>query len=101
MYVTFAIHHPKGPREEAILLNSMRKFGEAQMKHKGLLLTTPIKDEEARVLIGFAIWDCKEHFLSAWKELSQTESKRRADEGVVFEELEDIPHKVYSGEPPA
>ncbi len=100
MYVALAIHHPKGPKEESILLNSMRKFGEAQMKYKGLILTTPLKDEEAGVLIGLAIWDTKEHFLSAWQELSQTEPKRRAEEGVVFEELEDTPHKVYSGEPP-
>ena len=99
MYVALAIHHPKGPKEESILLGSMRKFGEAQKRFKGLIFTAPIKDENAGVLIGLSIWDTKENFEAAWKELSKTEPERRAREGVKFEELEDEPHRVYSGEP--
>ncbi len=99
MYFALAIHHPKGQREEAILVRSMSEFGEAQRKFKGLIFTAPIKDKEAGVLIGLSIWDTKENFEAAWNELSKTEPARRAREGIRFEELEDEPHKVYSGEP--
>jgi hypothetical protein len=99
VYFILAVHHPKGPKEEAVLLESMRDFGEAQRKFKGLIFTAPVKDEEAGVLIGLSIWDMKENFEAAWKELAKSQPERRAKMGVDFERLETEPHKVYGGEP--
>lgn len=39
MYLTIGIHYPK-PGKESLPLESMRKFGEAQRKHKGLIRGT-------------------------------------------------------------
>lgn len=47
MYVTIAIHHPKGSAEERTLLQAMKRFVEAQRGHKGLMLVTAAKDELA------------------------------------------------------
>lgn len=98
MYVSLGIHHPKGSKEEAILLKSMRSFGEAQRKHAGLILTTAVKDKESGMLIGLSVWESKESFDRAWEELSISQPKRRAEEGFKFEDYEDEPHKFYSGE---
>lgn len=93
MYVTIAIHHPKGPNEEAKLLEAMKKFGQAQRKNKGSIIVTAGKDESSGFIFAVAIWDTKENFLSARADMG------KALEGVNFEELEDIPHKLYFGEP--
>jgi hypothetical protein len=100
LYAAVGIHHPKGPKEEKVLLNSMRQFGEAQAKHKGLIVTLAVKDPDARMLIGISIWNSKKHFDEAWRVLSVTEPKRRQEQGFRFEDYEDEPHKFYSGEEP-
>ncbi len=101
LYAGVGIHHPKSSKDEAILLSNMRKFGESQKRHKGLLVTTAIKDQEAGMLLGISIWNSKGEFEAAWKELSVTESKRRTEERFRFEDHEDEPHKFYSGEEPS
>lgn len=101
LYAAVGTHHPKSPEHEAILLASMRRFGEAQKRFKGLIVTTAIKDEEAGMLIGISIWKSREEFEAAWKELSITQSKQREAEGFRFEDHEDEPHKFYSGEEPS
>ena len=92
MYVTIAIHHPKGPAEESILLDSMKKFGQAQ-RRKGSIIVTAGKDEIAGFVFALAIWDSKENFQAAQSDMG------KALTGVNFEELEDVPHKLYLGEP--
>lgn len=93
MLVTIGIHHPRGENEKSILRDGMRKFGEAQRKHEGLIVIHLLKDEKPGVLIGLAIWDTKEHFMQAQKDMA------KALEGINFELLEDIPHKLYFAEP--
>ncbi len=100
LYASVGIHHPKSPKDEAALLASMRSLGEAMKQHKGLIVTTAVKDEEAGMLIGIAVWSSKKEFQAAWKKLSVTEPKRREEEGFRFEDHEDEPHKFYSGEEP-
>ncbi len=72
MIVTVGIHHPKGPREEKLLLEDMKRFGKEQRKHKGLVMVTAVKDETEGCLMGMAIWDTKEDFLAARKEIAKT-----------------------------
>jgi len=93
MFVAIGIHRPKGEKEESVLRDGMRRFGEAQRKHEGLIMVHLLKDEKSGVLIGLAIWDTKEHFMQAQKDMA------KALEGINFELLEDIPHQLYFGEP--
>jgi heme-degrading monooxygenase HmoA len=79
----------------------MRKFGEAQKKHDGLIVTLAVKDPDAGMLIGISVWKSKADFDAAWRKLSVTEVKRREEEAFRFEDYETDPHKVYSGEEPA
>ncbi len=92
MYVTIGIHYPK-PGKESILLEGMRKFGEAQRKHKGLMMVTGLKDETKGAIIGLAIWDSKENFLAAREDIM----KSIAD--MDFEDLLSSPIEVYFSEP--
>ena len=93
MYITIAIHHPKGPAEEHTLLGAMKKFGLAQRGHKGLMLVTAAKDELGGSIMALAIWDSKENFQAARGDMVKTL------EGVDFDALEDVPRKLYFGEP--
>jgi len=93
VYVSIAIHHPKGPAEEAALLEAMRKFGEAQRGQRGSIVITAGKDEMGGFIFAFAIWDSKENFLAARHAMA------KALEGVDFGALEDVPHQLYLGEP--
>lgn len=90
----------KGPDEEKVLLGSMRQLGEAMKKYEGLIVTLAVKDPDAGMLIGIAVWKSKEDFEAAWKELSISEPKRREAQGFRFEDYETEPHKFYSGEEP-
>ncbi len=93
MYVTIAVHHPKGPKEESELLEAMKRFGEAQRRNKGSIIVTAGKDESNGFIFAVAIWDTKENFVAAQGDM------RKVLEGVNFDELEDIPRKLYFGEP--
>jgi hypothetical protein len=92
VYVTIAIHHAKGPAEESILLDAMKRFGQAQ-RRRGSIIVTAGKDDIAGFIFALAIWDSKENFQAAQGEMG------KALQGVNFEVLEDIPHKLYLGEP--
>ena len=71
----------------------MRRFGEAQRRQKGLMMVTAAKDEIAGNIIALAVWDTKENFMTARGAMA------KAIEGVDFDVLEDVPHKLYLGEP--
>ena len=93
MYITVAIHHPKGTVEESALIDAMRRFGEAQRRQKGLIMVTAAKDEIGGTIIALAVWDTKENFMRASGEMA------KAVDTVDFDALEDTPHKLYLGEP--
>jgi hypothetical protein len=78
----------------------MRQLGEAMKKHKGLIVTLAVKDSDAGMLIGIAVWKSKADFDAAWKVLSVTEPKRREAQGFRFEDYEIEAHKFYLGEEP-
>ena len=91
MYFRIGIHYPR-PGKEPILLDSMRKFGEAQKRHKGLIMVHALRDAKANALFGLAIWDSKESYLGAREDMDE------ALEGVRFDELEDNPPLVFDCE---
>jgi hypothetical protein len=91
MYLSIGVHHPKPGKEER-LLESMKKFGEAQRGHKGLIFVFAWKDEESGSLIGTALWDSKEDWLAARPAMV------KALEGVDFSEL-DYSSEAYRGSP--
>jgi hypothetical protein len=93
MYLTIAIHHPKGPDEESALLEAMRRFGEAQRGHKGLVMVTAAKDELGGNIMALAVWDTRENFMAARGDAA------KSLEGVDFDSLEDVPRKLCMGEP--
>jgi len=81
MYVTIGVHHPK-PGKEAALLETMKKFGDAQRGHKRLILVFSWKDEESGSLIGTALWDTKEDWQAARPDMV------KALECVDFQEID-------------
>jgi hypothetical protein len=93
MYVSIAIHHPKGAKEEVSVLSTMRKFGEAQRKSKGCIIITACKDDPTGCIFAVGIWDNKENFFKA-----QVGTEKVLEEA-NFETLEDEARKIYLGEP--
>src|SRR2546425_6267391 len=65
MFVALAVRHPKGAREEALMMEEMRRFAEVESKHKGFvqLVVGEVKDE--RIIIPFTIWETKEDAMAA------------------------------------
>ena len=100
LYASVGIHRPKSLKDEEVLLASMREFGEAQKRYKGLVVTAAVKDQGVGILIGLSVWSSKGEFEAAWKELSVTQPERRKEQGFRFEDHEAGPHKFYSGEEP-
>jgi hypothetical protein len=94
MIVAVGVHHPKGPAEEKLLLADMKRFGREQRKHRGLVMVTAVKDETEGYLIGMAIWDTKEDFLKARKEMAKT-----FRHSVDFSAIEDRDVEFLWGEP--
>ena len=93
MYISIAIHHPKGAKEEVSLLGTMRKFGEAQRKNKGCIIITACKDDSSGCIFAVGIWDTQENFIKAQADTG------KVIEGVNFDTLEDEKRRIYLGEP--
>ncbi len=91
MYVAIGIHHPKPGKEQA-LLETMKRFGDAQRGRKGLITVFAWKDDETGALIGTALWDTKSDFDAA------RPAMKKALEGVDFEQL-DCSSEAYRGAP--
>ncbi len=64
MFVAIGIHRPY-PEKEALLIDSMRRFGEVMKKQKGLRQVHQLRDERSGALVGLAIWDSKEDWEAA------------------------------------
>jgi hypothetical protein len=94
MTVAVGIHHPKGPKEEVLVLEDMKRFGEEQRRYKGLVLVTTVKDETDGCLVGIAIWDTRENFLAERKEIAKTYTH-----SVDFDVVEDREVQFLYGEP--
>ncbi len=93
MLVNIGIHQNPKPGKEAALLESMRKFGEAQRRHEGLIAVYALKDEQTGALIGLAVWDTDEHYQAARSDMA------KAIEDVNFDELESSEPLVYHAHP--
>ena len=65
MFVAFAIHHVK-PEAEDALLESMSRFGPAQIKHPGLQQVFALRSRPTGNMFGLSIWDSRESFSAAW-----------------------------------
>ena len=91
MFVTIGIHHPK-PGKEQDILDTMARFGAAQLGKKGLITVFAWKDEETGALIGTALWDSKADYEAARPDM------KKALEGVDFGPLE-YSAEVYRGSP--
>ncbi|NVM16645.1 MAG: hypothetical protein HWN80_02945 [Candidatus Lokiarchaeota archaeon] len=83
-----SIHFPK-PEKEALLIESMHRFGKAMKGKKGLIMAHTAKDEDKNRLIGLAIWDSKENWLAARPTMIE------AVKSDPFEEWELKPPEVY------
>jgi len=70
----------------------MRKFGEVQMRHEGLIIVHALRDEKAKAVIGLAIWNSEESYLAAREDMN------KALEGAKFDGWEDKPHIVFACE---
>lgn len=91
MFFHISVHRPKSGKEK-LLIESMRRFGEACMRHEASRGANVIYDEEKGVLIGLAVWDSKEEWEEAIPEV------RKAVKNDPFDEWEEHPPEVYYGE---
>ncbi len=83
-----SIHYPK-PEKRQLLIESMHRFGKAMEGKKGLIMAHTTKDEDSNRLIGLAIWDSKENWLTARPAMIE------AVKDDPFEEWELRPPEVY------
>lgn len=63
MLVHLSIHRPI-PGKEQDLVDSMRRFGEADGRIPGLREVHTLRDRETGALVGLAIWESEEAFRS-------------------------------------
>ena len=88
MFIHLVIHHPK-PGKEALLIDSMHRFGAAMQGQPGLHDVHTLKDHNTGALIGLARWDTQASMLEARPLMAQ------AVKDDPFEEWEDEDPEVY------
>lgn len=93
LFVHIGIHRKPTPGKETILLESMKKFGETQRKHAGLIAVFALKDKRTGALIGLALWDSEEHWRAALPDME------KALKEYDFNELDSIPPEGFAAEP--
>jgi hypothetical protein len=64
MFVNISVHRIK-PGTEALMIDSMHRFGAAAKEAGGLQRIHTLKDEKTGALLGLAIWDSKEAYEAA------------------------------------
>jgi hypothetical protein len=64
-YVAMAVHFPKGPREEAFMMEEMKKFAEVQIKHNGFIQLFVGEVEDKGIIIPFTLWETEADALAA------------------------------------
>jgi len=92
MFVHIAIHRPR-PETEALVIDSMHRFGAAMQSQPGFIQTHTLKDPRNGDLVGLAMWETKEAWLTARPAMQE------AVKDDPFEDWEDTPPEVYQLEP--
>jgi hypothetical protein len=64
MVINISIHRPK-PGKEALLIDSMHRYGEAAKTQFGLIEVYTLRDRATGALIGLAKWESEEARLAA------------------------------------
>ncbi len=64
MFVNISVHRIR-PGKEQLMLDSMRRFGEAAKKAGGVQQIHALEDERSGAIVGLAIWDSKEAYEAA------------------------------------
>jgi hypothetical protein len=64
-YVAMAVHFPKGAREEAVMMEEMKKFAEVQSKHKGFIQLFVGEVEDRGIIIPFTLWESESDAMAA------------------------------------
>jgi hypothetical protein len=88
VFVSISVHRLK-PGKEPLMLDSMRRYGEAARQEGGLQRVHTLKDEKSGALVGLAIWDSKEAYEAAGPALM------KAVEGDDFADWHDGPWDSY------
>ncbi|HVH15108.1 MAG TPA: hypothetical protein VNA15_05250 [Candidatus Angelobacter sp.] len=65
LFIAMAVHFPRGPKEEAVMMKEMKSFAEVQSKHKGFRHLIVAEVEDKGIIIPFTIWDTQEDALAA------------------------------------
>jgi hypothetical protein len=65
LYVAMAVHFPKGAREEAVMMEEMKKFAEVQSKHKGFIQLFVGEVEDKGIIIPFTLWETEADAMAA------------------------------------
>ena len=64
MFLFYAVHHPH-PEKEALLIRSMRDFGDLIKKQPGIVVVDTFRDRDNGTLLGVSIWDSRDAFQAA------------------------------------
>jgi hypothetical protein len=64
-YVAMAVHFPKGAREEAVMMEAMKKFAGVQSKHKGFIQFFVGEVEDKGIIIPFTLWKTEADAMAA------------------------------------
>ena len=88
MFVNISVHRIR-PGKEALMIDSMRRFGEAAQKAGGIQRIHTLKDERSGALVGLAIWDSREAYEAAGPALMA------AVEGDDFDDWREGPWASY------
>ena len=65
MYIHVAVHHPKGPKEKAVMMAEMSKFAEVESVHKGFVKLLVAEVEDEQTIMPVTIWESEEDFMAA------------------------------------
>jgi hypothetical protein len=57
LYVAMAVHFPRGPKEEAVMMEEMKKFAEVESKHRGFIQLFVGEVEDRGIIIPFTLWE--------------------------------------------
>jgi hypothetical protein len=64
-----AVHFPKGPKEEAVMMEEMKKFAEVESKHKGFIQLFVGEVEDKGIIIPFTVWESEADAMAARMEI--------------------------------
>lgn len=71
LYVAMAVHYPKGPKEQAVMMEEMKRFAEVQSKHKGFKHLIVAELEDKGIIIPFTIWESQQDMMTARMDIAK------------------------------